>query len=89
MVRGRKRRERMDMTHWLIENDYSPMWPRFMHSEATPSVPLTRHQLLHEMRPILDREPEWVFVLHNFDESREKVAYDYIKPMSNNWELLA
>ena len=88
MVTGKKRRERMDMTHWLIEEGYLPMFPRFMHNEANPAVPLTRHQLLHEMRPILDREPDWMFVLYGYLADHEQVAYDYIKTMHNQWEIL-
>ena len=88
MVVGKKRRERMDMCHWLIENDYLPMFPRFTHNEVNPTVPMTRHQLLHEMRPILDREPEWVFILHGYHPAREQATLDYIHPMQNNWEIL-
>ena len=88
MVQGKKRRERMDMCHWLIEEGYLPMFPRFMHNEANPSVPMTRHQLLHEMRPILDREPDWMFVLYGYLADHEQVAYDYIKTMHNQWEIL-
>lgn len=88
MVTGKKRRERLDMCHWLIKNSYLPMFPRFMRNEANPAVPFTRHQLLHEMRPILDLNPEWIFVLHGFLEKHERVAYDYIKSTQNTWEIL-
>ena len=87
MLHGRKRRERMDMCHWLIENDYLPMFPRFMPNEASPSVPLTRHQLIHEMRPIIDREPGQLFVCHGWGES-EVVAREYIDTTGGDWELL-
>ena len=87
MLHGRKRRERMDMCHWLIENDYLPMFPRYMASEASPSVPLTRHQLLHELRPIIDREPGQLFVCHNWSSS-ETTAYEYLDSTQGNWELL-
>lgn len=87
MIHGRKRRERMDMCHWLIENDYLPMFPRYMASEASPSVPLTRHQLLHEMRPILDRDPGQLFVCHNWKDTGHLV-YDYITSTNGDWELL-
>lgn len=86
MVRGRRRRERLDMTHWLIENDYLPMFPRFMPVDET--IPLTRHQVLHEMRPVLDREPDWIFVLNDFRLDTETVAMEYIRGTDNNWELL-
>ena len=87
MIHGRKRRERMDMCHWLIENDYLPMFPRYMASETNPSVPLTRHQLLHEMRPILDRETGQMFVCHNWGFN-ENVAFEYIGNTQSDWELL-
>ena len=90
MVVGRKRRERLDMCHWLIENSYLPMFPRFApnHAGGPRAIPLTRHQLLHEMRPILDREPGWIFVLHGFLPQHEKVAEDYISTTDNSWEIL-
>ena len=87
MIHGRKRRERMDMCHWLIENDYLPMFPRYMASEASPSVPLTRHQLLHELRPIIDREPGQLFICHNWDSS-EITACEYLESTDGDWELL-
>jgi len=87
MIHGRKRRERMDMCHWLIENEYLPMFPRYMVNEASPSVPLTRHQLLHEMRPILDREPGQLFICHNWSTS-EITARVYLDPTDASWELL-
>ena len=87
MIHGRKRRERKDMCHWLIENEYLPMFPRYMASEASPSVPLTRHQLLHEMRPILDREPGQLFVCHNWSPS-EITARVYLDSTDGDWELL-
>ena len=87
-VHGKKKRERTDMLHWLVEQSYLPMFPRFMYNEANPSVPLTRHQLLHEARPILDREPEWIFILEGFMEDREHTVLKYIQPMNNQWELL-
>ena len=87
MLHGKKRRERVDMCHWLIENDYLPMFPRYMHNEASPSVPLTRLQLIHEMRPIIDREPEWLFVCYGMHES-EGLVSDYIRTTQNNWEVL-
>ncbi|KKL79149.1 hypothetical protein LCGC14_2017710, partial [marine sediment metagenome] len=87
MIHGRKRRERKDMCHWLIENEYLPMFPRYMSSEASPSVPLTRHQLLHEMRPILDREPGQLFICHNWT-GNELVAREYLDTTEGDWELL-
>ena len=87
MIHGRKRRERMDMCHWLIENDYLPMFPRYMASEASPFVPLTRYQLLHEMRSILDRDPDQIFVCHKW-QLGEQMALDYIESTNNSWELL-
>ena len=86
MIHGRKRRERMDMCHWLIENEYLPMFPRSMASEATPSVPLMRHQLLHEMRPIIDREAGQLFICHSW--GTENTAREYIESTQGNWELL-
>lgn len=88
MVAGKKRRERLDMLHWLISEDYLPMFPRFMYCEANPAVPLTRLQLMHEARPILDREPDWIFVLHNFS-LREQTARDYAATTQNSWEILS
>jgi hypothetical protein len=88
MIHGRKRRERMDMCHWLIENEYLPMFPRYMASEANPSVPLTRHQLLHEMRPIIDREPGQLFICHNWSQGIEITAREYLTNTQGDWELL-
>ena len=88
MVRGKVRRERMDMTHWLVENEYLPMFPWFMPNEATPEVPLTRHQTLHEARAILDQEPDWIFVLYGFNKVFESAAMKYIESTDNTWELL-
>lgn len=87
MIHGRKRRERKDMCHWLIENDYLPMFPRYMVNEANPSVPLIRHQLLHEMRPIIDREPDQLFVCHNWSQG-ETTAREYLNTIEGGWELL-
>ena len=87
MIHGRKRRERKDMCHWLIENDYLPMFPWYMPNEAVPSVPLTRHQLLHEMRPIIDREPGQLFICHNWNED-ETMAREYLDTTEGDWELL-
>ena len=86
MVHGKKKRERVDMTHWLIENEYLPMFPKYMLS-ANSSVPLTRFQLIHEMRPILDRGPNQIFVCHNW-QLGEQMALDYIESTNNSWELL-
>ncbi len=88
MLHGRRRRERMDMCHWLIENEYLPMFPRYMYNVATPSVPLTRHQLLHEMRPILDREAGQLFVCYKWGLNNESTALEYIESTQADWELL-
>ena len=88
MIHGRKRRERLDMCNWLIENEYLPMFPRFMNNEKSPSVPLTRVQLLHEMRPLLDRELDQLFVCHAWHEHKETPALNYIESTSNSWEIL-
>ena len=89
MIHGRKRRERMDMCHWLIENDYLPMFPRYTPNYAggPRSIPLTRHQLLHEMRSIIDREPGQLFICHNWN-SNETTAYEYLMGTDGDWELL-
>ena len=88
MVHGKKKRERVDMTHWLIENEYLPMFPRYM-PNVNSSVPLTRLQLIHEMRPILDRDSSQIFVCHNWrGANSEGPALDYIKSTKNSWELL-
>ena len=90
MVHGKKRRERMDMTHWLIENEYLPMFPRYMPNAANPSVPLGRLQLLHEVRPILDRDPEQMFVCDNWKgTTTEAAAMEYMRGTGNSWELLS
>ena len=89
MLHGSKRRERVDMCHWLIENDYLPMFPRYMFNEANPSIPLTRLQLMHEMRPILDREPGWIFVIYDYVVGQDQGALDYAKTTQNTWEVLA
>jgi len=86
MVRGKTRHERVDMTEWLIENEYLPMFPQYM--ENAGSFPLTRLQTVHEIRPILDKNPDWVFVLHGFRPDSEATAREYIEGTKNNWELL-
>ncbi len=88
MLSGRTRHERVDMCHWLIENEYLPMFPRYMANEASPSVPLTRMQLIHEIRPLLDREAGQLFVCHGWRTYKETPAKDYIDSTDNNWELL-
>ena len=88
MLHGRTRHERVDMCHWLIENEYLPMFPRYMANEASPSVPLTRIQLIHEMRPLLDREAGQLFVCHGWRDCKETVAKSYIDSTDNDWELL-
>ena len=87
MIHGRKRRERQDMIHWLIENEYLPMFPRFMPNEASPSVPLNRLQLIHESRAIIDREPDQLFVCHTW-KGTGTVVLDYIRSTEAVWELL-
>ncbi len=88
MAHGKKKRERVDMIHWLIENDYLPMFPRYMVNYASPSIPLTRLQLIHEARPILDREPGQLFVAHNWHGDKEQPALDYMESTDCCWEIL-
>jgi len=88
MIHGQKRRERMDMCHWLIENEYLPMFPRYMPREGNKNVPLTRVETLHEMRPILDREAEQLFVCHGWRGDKEIPAFAYMQTTDNHWELL-
>ncbi len=88
MVHGKKRRERVDMCLWLIENNYLPMFPRYMPREGNKNVPLTRVETLHEMRSILDREPDQMFVCHGWRGHKETPAMSYMESTKNTWEIL-
>ena len=88
MIYGQNRHERVDMCDWLIENDYLPMFPRYMPREGNKNVPLTRVETLHEMRPILDREPDQLFVCHGWRGYKETPALNYMESTLNDWEIL-
>jgi hypothetical protein len=93
MIHGKERRERVDMCQWLIENGYMPMFPRYIAAQG--SMPLARLQLIHEVRPILDREPNWEFVCYGWGEGESPTTvsfpprvYDYMQSTGNFWEIL-